>query len=270
MLDMQNVTKTFNNGTDNAVQALNNLSVKVNNGDFVVIVGSNGSGKSTIQNIVAGTQRLDSGKIFIKNLNVSDWSENRRAEFIGRVFQNPFMGTAPNMTIAENLAIASMRGKKRGFSFSLGHKVKMQMRDKLATLKMGLEDRLNAKIKLLSGGQRQAVTLLMASWVTPALFLLDEHTSALDPKSAEKIIMLTKEIVETGKITTLMVTHSMQQAANLGDRLIMLHKGRIVKDISGNEKKMLRPENILEMFEEIRFVEMLDESAAEMLQENYI
>jgi putative ABC transport system ATP-binding protein len=269
MLDIQNITKTFNCGTSNAVTALNNLSLKISSGEFVVIVGTNGSGKSTVQNIIAGTQKADSGEIFIKNINVTDWPENKRAKLVSRIFKNPFMGTAPNMTIAENFAIASQRGKTRGFSFALGHRIKNQIKDKLEKLHMGLEDRLDTKVKLLSGGQRQAVTLLMASWVTPELFLLDEHTAALDPKSAEKVIMLTKEIVESNKLTTVMATHSMQQAANLGDRLIMLNKGKVVKDISGEAKKMLCAEDILEMFEEIRYVEMLDESAAEMLQENY-
>lgn len=270
MLDIQNTTKTFNFGTNNAVKALDNLNLKVNGGEFVVVVGTNGSGKSTIQNIIAGTQKADSGNIFIKDINVTDWSECKRAKFVSRVFQNPFLGTAPNMTVVENFAVASLRGKRRVFGLAIGNKIKNQIKDKLAKLQLGLEDRLDTQVRMLSGGQRQAITLLMASWITPDIFLLDEHTSALDPRSAEKIIMLTKEIVESNKLTTIMVTHSMQQAANLGNRLIMLHKGRIVKDISGNEKKMLRPENILEMFEKIRFLEMLNESAAEMLKENYI
>ncbi|OGV49362.1 MAG: ABC transporter ATP-binding protein [Lentisphaerae bacterium GWF2_44_16] len=270
MLELINIYKTFNACSLSEVKSLVNFSLKINKGDFVTVIGTNGSGKSTLQNIISGTISPDSGSILIDNANVTNWREDKRASLIGRVFQNPFTGTAPGMTIAENLALAALRGKIRGLRWALRKKLVAQMKEKLSTLKMGIEDRLDAPVGTLSGGQRQAITLLMASWLEPKIFLLDEHTAALDPKSAEKIINLTKEIVESRKLTTLMVTHSMQQAANLGNRLIMMHRGRLVRDIQGEERNRLKTDDLLNMFEELRLLEQLDESAAEMLQENYI
>jgi putative ABC transport system ATP-binding protein len=198
------------------------------------------------------------------------WPEHRRAAHIGRVFQNPFSGTAPTMSIAENFAMASYRGKPRGLGWALSKELVEPLRARIASLRMGLEDRIDNAIGSLSGGQRQALTLLMASWLKPALLLLDEHTAALDPKSADKVISLSDEVIRRDNLTTLMVTHSMQQAVNLGDRIVMMHRGKVLHDFKGAEKKRLRPEDLLDRFEEIRRREQLDESAAAMLESLYI
>jgi putative ABC transport system ATP-binding protein len=198
------------------------------------------------------------------------WPEHRRAGLIGRVFQNPFSGTAPNMTIAENLALAARRGRRRGWDWALAPKLKAEIRDRIRQLNMGLEDRLDNAIGTLSGGQRQALTLLMATWLKPELLLLDEHTAALDPKSADKIIAVSEQIIARDKLTTLMVTHSMQQAATLGDRLIMMYQGRVIHDFEGAEKRRLRPDDLLAKFEAVRRGELLDAGAAEMLRGVYV
>lgn len=266
MLKITNAYKTFNAETPNEVKALRGVSLSLNPGDFVVVIGSNGSGKSTLQNAVAGAFILDSGKINVADRNVTTWAEHRRASLIGRVFQNPFSGTAPGMSIEENIALASRRGMFRGLGTLLNGKLRRQIQERISILKMGLEDRLSAPIGTLSGGQRQAITLLMATWNKPSILLLDEHTAALDPKSADKIIHLTKQIIDEQKLTALMVTHSMSQAANLGNRLVMMHKGKIARNIEGKRKQRVRPNDLLDMFEEIRRRELLDESAAEMLR----
>jgi putative ABC transport system ATP-binding protein len=270
MLLVDGISKTFHAGARDEVRSLCNIDLRVNDGEWVVVIGTNGSGKSTLLNCIAGTFPVDSGQIHVAGNNVTLWPEHRRAKWIGRVFQNPFAGTAPSMSIAENLALAVRRGLHRGLGWAVKKRLKSRLRERIATLRMGLEDRLDNKIGSLSGGQRQALTLLMATWLKPELLLLDEHTAALDPKSAEKVIHLTREIVTTHKITTLMVTHSMAQAATLGDRLIMLHKGGVIHDIAGTEKHRLTVEDLLARFEQVRRSDLLDPSAAELLRRNYV
>ncbi len=270
MLQVSAIHKTFNPGTVNEVRALRGVDLKIEEGSFVVVLGMNGSGKSTLLNAVAGSFRVDEGSIKIAGRDVTKWPEHRRASLIGRVFQNPFSGTAPDMSIAENFAMAASRGKRRGLGWALSKDLMGPLRDRVATLKMGLEDRLDNAIGSLSGGQRQALTLLMATWIKPSLLLLDEHTAALDPKSADQVIALSNEVIEKDGLTTLMVTHSMQQAVNLGDRIIMMNRGQIVHDFRGAEKQRLRAEDLLDCFEEIRRREQLDESAAAMLDQLYI
>ena len=270
MLEIRTVSKTFNPGTPNALCALRAVSLTVEDGSFLVIIGTNGSGKSTLLNAVAGSFCVDSGVISLAGQDITGWPEYRRAKLIGRVFQNPFNGTAANMSIAENLALAAFRGRPRRLGWSLRRQLVGKLRDGVAQLNMGLEDRLKNPISSLSGGQRQALTLLMATWRRPEVLLLDEHTAALDPKSADQVIALTDAIIRRDKLTTLIVTHSMQQAANLGDRLIMMHRGRIIQDFHGAEKKRIRVNDLLARFEEVRRAELLDETAAEMLRRAYI
>lgn len=270
MLDLQTISKTFNPRTPNEVRSLQSVNLKIEDGSFVVVIGTNGSGKTTLLNAVAGTFWVDSGSIYLAGTEVTQWPEHRRATLIGRVFQNPFSGTAPSMTIAENLALATKRGQSRGLGWALPRIVTTQFRDRVRELNMGLEDRLDNPIGSLSGGQRQALTLLMATWRKPKLLLLDEHTAALDPKSADQVIRMSDEVISRDKLTTLMVTHSMQQATNLGDRLIMMHRGRILHDFQGPEKYRLRINELLARFEDVRRSEQLDESAAELLQKSYI
>lgn len=270
MLELRALSKTFNPGTPNELRALEAINLTVNDGSFVVIIGTNGSGKSTLLNAVAGSFFVDSGSISLDAAEITNWPEHRRAKLIGRVFQNPFSGTAANMSIAENLALAAHRGKPQRLGWPLRKALLAEMRERVSRLNMGLDDRLKHPIGSLSGGQRQALTLLMATWLRPELLLLDEHTAALDPKSADQVIALTDTIVRHHKLTTLMVTHSMQQAANLGDRLIMMHRGRVIQDFSGAEKKRIRGDDLLARFEEVRRAELLDGSAAEMLRRVYI
>src|SRR6058998_1117580 len=270
MLEIRTVSKTFNPGTPNELLALQAVNLTVNDGSFVVIIGTNGSGKSTLLNAVAGSFCLDSGAIFLAGADITKWPEHKRAKLIGRVFQNPFSGTAANMSIAENLALAAYRGKPRRLGWPLGHALLSQFRDRVSQLNMGLEDRLKSPIGSLSGGQRQALTLLMATWLRPDLLLLDEHTAALDPKSADQVIRLSHEIIQRHKLTTLMVTHSMQQAVHLGDRIIMMHRGEMLHDLRGTERARVRPEDLLGRFEEVRRREQLDPATAEMLRQNYV
>ncbi len=270
MLDVHGITKTFNPGTLNAVYALQGVDLSIDDGSFVIVIGTNGSGKSTLLNAVAGTFFVDAGSIRISGRDVTRWPEHRRATLIGRVFQNPFSGTAPDMSIAENIALAARRGRRRGLGWALRGNVRDAMRERVQRLGMGLEDRLDNAIGTLSGGQRQALTLLMATWRKPDLLLLDEHTAALDPKSADQVIRLSEEVIARDKLTTLMVTHSMQQAAHLGDRLIMMYRGRTIHDFQGAERRRLRVEDLLARFEEVRRSEQLDESAAEMLRRMYV
>ena len=210
------------------------------------------------------------GKSSLAGRDVTRWPEHARAELIGRVFQNPFSGTSPSLTIEENLSLAALRGRGRGLGWGLKQSLVGRMRDEVSRLNMGLENRLDNAIGSLSGGQRQALTLLMATWLRPELLLLDEHTAALDPKSADLVIALTEQVVARDQLTTLMVTHSMHQAASLGDRLIMMHRGQIIHDFQGAEKRRLRPDDLLARFEEVRRAEQLDESAAEMLAAQYV
>lgn len=270
MLTVTNLEKTFNAGTANEVRALRGVSLHVPEGGFLVILGGNGSGKSTLLNAIAGSFPPDSGEIRIAGEDIARWPEHRRARLIGRVFQNPFTGTAPNMSVAENFALAARRGLGRGFGWALSKSLEDDLRDRVRELRMGLEDRLGNAIGSLSGGQRQALTLLMATWLKPALLLLDEHTAALDPKSADLVIRATSEIVGRHGLTTLMVTHSMQQAVNLGDRIVMMHRGAVACRFEGADKRRLRAQDLLERFEELRRREMLDESAAALLRKTYV
>jgi putative ABC transport system ATP-binding protein len=270
MLQLREVSKTFFPGTPNEVRALKNVSLQIDEGSFVIVIGTNGSGKSTLLNAVAGTFPLDRGTITVAGKDVTAWPEHRRASMLGRVFQNPFSGTAPNMTVAENLALAARRGLPRGLGALLPAAVHSELRDRVATLNMQLESRMNNPIGTLSGGQRQALTLLMATWRKPDLLLLDEHTAALDPKSADQIVRLTQRIVSEHRLTTMMVTHSMQQAATLGDRIIMMNHGQILADLSGATRRRIRAEDLVRRFDEIRRDEQLDPSAAQMLREGYV
>ncbi len=270
MLKLRNVWKTFHAGTPNEVRSLRGVDLDLEDGSFLIIIGTNGSGKSTLLNAVAGAWPVDAGTIQMDGRDVTRWPEYRRASLVGRVFQNPFSGTSPNLTIAENLALASRRGMRRGLGWARDGKTMDQIRDAVSRLNMGLENRLDNAIGSLSGGQRQALTLMMATWVKPRLLLLDEHTAALDPKSADQVIKLSEEIIARDQLTSLMVTHSMQQAVNLGDRLIMMHRGAVIHDYRGAEKRRLRPEDLLARFEDLRRADRLDESAAEMLQRTYV
>ncbi|HEV2495035.1 MAG TPA: ATP-binding cassette domain-containing protein [Terriglobia bacterium] len=270
MLEIHGARKVFNPSTPNEVRALQGVDLQVEKGSFTVVIGTNGSGKSTLLNAVAGTFYLDSGTIALGGIDITRWPEHQRAKLIGRVFQNPFSGTAPNLSVVENLALAARRGKPRRLGWSLSRGIIGELQERVRSLNMGLEGRLNNPIGTLSGGQRQALTLLMAAWLKPELLLLDEHTAALDPKSADQVIALTREIVERDRLTSLMVTHSMHQAAHLGDRLIMMHRGRIIQDFRGAEKTRIRADDLLARFEEVRRAEQLDETAAEMLRRAYI
>ena len=270
MLEIRRVFKTFNAGTPNEVRALQGVDLSIEPGSFVIVIGGNGSGKSTLLNAVAGTFPVDAGTIALNGSDVTRWPEHRRAAMIGRVFQNPFSGTAPSMSIAENLALATRRGRPRGLGWALGGKIRDEFRDRVRRLNMRLEDRLDNPIGSLSGGQRQALTLLMATWLEPKLLLLDEHTAALDPKSADQIIALSEEIVARDRLTTLMVTHSMHQAAQLGDRLVMMHRGAVLHDFHGADKRRLRADELLDRFEAVRRADQLDESAADMLRRLYV
>jgi putative ABC transport system ATP-binding protein len=270
VLQLRDLSKTFFAGTPNEVRALKDVSLQIDEGSFVTVIGTNGSGKSTLLNAVAGTFPLDRGAITLAGRDVTRWPEHRRAAMIGRVFQNPFSGTAPNMTVAENLALAARRGLHRGLGGLLPARIRSELRDRVATLNMQLEARMDNPIGTLSGGQRQALTLLMATWRRPDLLLLDEHTAALDPKSADQIVRLTQRIVSQQKLTTLMVTHSMQQAATLGDRIVMMNQGRVLADYSGAQRRRVRAEDLVRRFDQIRRDEQLDPSAAEMLRDAYV
>ena len=248
MLKITDLQKTFNPGTINAKTALDGLDLHLNDGDFVTVIGGNGAGKSTLLNAIAGVWKPDYGTIQIDGVDVTNMPEHKRAQFLGRVFQDPMKGTAPDMEIAENLAIAARRGTKRKFVWGVRKAEREKYKKLLADLELGLEDRLSAKVGLLSGGQRQAVTLLMATLRRPKLLLLDEHTAALDPKTAAKVLELTDRIVTENKLTTLMITHNMHDAIAHGNRLIMMHQGKIIVDISGEEKKNLTVEYLLDLF----------------------
>lgn len=248
MLVINNIYKTFNPNTVNEKTALNGVSLELKEGDFVTVIGGNGAGKSTLLNAVAGVWQVDNGKIFIDGIDVTKKPEHKRAKYLGRVFQDPMMGTAATMGIDENLALAARRGKFRGLGPGISKKEREYYRELLAELDLGLENRITAKVGLLSGGQRQAVTLLMASLKRPKLLLLDEHTAALDPKTAAKVLDTTEKIVRKDNLTTLMITHNMKDAIAHGNRLIMMNSGNIILDISGEEKKKLTVEDLLEKF----------------------
>ena len=248
MLDLQHISKTFNPGTVNAKTALRDLSLTLHEGDFVTVIGGNGAGKSTMLNAVAGSFSVDTGRIMIDGTDVTHLPEHKRAAFIGRVFQDPMMGTAPTMQIEENLALAARRGQRRGLKWGVTNAEREEYHEKLKKLGLGLEDRMTAKVGLLSGGQRQALTLLMASLKRPKLLLLDEHTAALDPTTAAKVLELSDKIVEENGLTAMMITHNMTDAIRHGNRLIMMNEGRIILDIAGEEKKKLTKRDLLERF----------------------
>jgi putative ABC transport system ATP-binding protein len=270
MLDIDNIRKTFYAGTPNEVRALQGVDLKIEDGSFVIVIGTNGSGKSTLLNAVAGSFYVDTGRLRLKGHDITRWPEHRRAKFIGRVFQNPFSGTAPSMTIAENLALAARRGRIRGLGWALGSANRSELFERVRAMGLGLENRLDNPIGSLSGGQRQSLTLLMAGLIKPDLLLLDEHTAALDPKSADQVIRLTEEVIRRDRLTTMMVTHSMHQAAHLGDRLIMMVRGKVAFDFQGAEKRRLTPEDLLARFDEVRRADQLDETATAMLQRQYV
>ena len=248
MLEITNLQKTFNPGTINAKTALAGLNLSLADGDFVTVIGGNGAGKSTLLNAIAGVWKPDYGTIMIDGVDVTNMPEHKRAQFLGRVFQDPMKGTSPDMEIAENLSIAARRGTKRKLVWGIRKNERERYRALLAPLELGLENRLSAKVGLLSGGQRQALTLLMATLNRPKLLLLDEHTAALDPKTAAKVLELTNKIVTENKLTTLMITHNMKDAITYGNRLIMMHEGRVIVDVSGEEKKALTVDALLALF----------------------
>lgn len=261
MLEVNHIFKTFNPGTINEKKALIDVSLSMEEGDFVTVIGGNGAGKSTMLNAVAGTWPVDSGSIVIDGIDVTGLPDFRRANLIGRVFQDPMTGTAATMQLEENLALAARRGRPRGLSWGVTAQEREVYKERLKKLNLGLEDRMTAKVGLLSGGQRQAVTLLMASMQKPKLLLLDEHTAALDPKTAKKVLDLTQEIVEQDHLTALMVTHNMRDAIAVGNRLIMMYEGTIMFDIKGEEKKKLTVEDLLRKFEEASGEEFADDAA---------
>lgn len=250
MLTLDHISKTFNPGTINEKRALDGLSLHLKPGDFVTVIGGNGAGKSTMLNAVAGVWPVDSGRIILDGVDVTAMPEYRRAQYIGRVFQDPMMGTAANMQIEENLALAARRGKKRTLRWGVTKAEREEYHEKLKSFGLGLEDRMTAKVGLLSGGQRQALTLLMATLVTPKLLLLDEHTAALDPATAEKVLDLTKKIVAENHITCLMITHNMHDALTLGNRTLMMDHGRIVLDVADEERAHMTVDGLLQRFAE--------------------
>lgn len=261
MLELKNITKVFNAGTINEKVALNNLSLTLNEGDFVTVIGGNGAGKSTMLNAVAGTYPVDAGSILIGGQDVTRLSEHRRAKFIGRVFQDPMIGTAADMCIDENMSLAMLRGKRRGLSWAISNKDRELYREMLSQLDLGLENRLTTKVGLLSGGQRQAITLLMASMNHPQILLLDEHTAALDPKTAAKVLALSDKIISEEGLTAMMVTHNMKDAIAHGNRLIMMNEGKIIFDVSGEEKKKLTVEDLMNAFAKLGGTEFANDRA---------
>ncbi len=261
MLKLENLRKTFNPGTINEKIALDGVDLLLQDGEFVTVIGSNGAGKSTLLNAIAGVWLVDEGKIYIDDVDVTKLSEDKRAKYIGRVFQDPMMGTAADMWIEENLALAHRRGKKRGLGQGITSEERQTFKVLLKEFDLGLEDRLSTKVGLLSGGQRQALTLIMATLQSPRLLLLDEHTAALDPKTASKVLDVTEKIVKKSGLTTFMVTHNMRDAITHGDRLLMLDRGKIILDIKGEEKKKLTVESLLERFEKASGEEFTSDAA---------
>lgn len=250
MLELKNIKKTFNKGTVNEKPALQGVNLVLNDGDFVTVIGGNGAGKSTTLNMIAGVYPVDEGKILLNGVNLTHMPEYKRAQYLGRVFQDPMKGTAAGMEIQENLALAFRRGQKRGIRWGITKEEQKEYKEALKILDLGLENRMSSKVGLLSGGQRQALTLLMATLKKPELLLLDEHTAALDPKTASKVLDITERIINQHHLTAMMVTHNMKDAIRLGNRLIMMHEGRIIYDVAGEEKKNLKVFDLLEKFEQ--------------------
>jgi putative ABC transport system ATP-binding protein len=269
-LRLKGVSLVFHPGTPNEVRALDTVNLELLRSTFTVVLGNNGSGKSSLLGAIAGSLPTASGQVHLDGQDVTHWAEQRRAHLIGRVFQDPFTGTASEMSLAENLTLASRRGGRRGFRQALTAGRREMIREKVARLGMGLEDRLDAPMGLLSGGQRQALTVLMATMVRPALLLLDEHTAALDPRSGELVTRLTQEVITEGGLTTLMVTHSLAQAVRLGDRVLVMHRGRLVYDNPDLRRHRLAEDDLLRLFDQLRWADQMDESAADMLRKAYV
>ena len=269
-LRLEKVSHVFHPGRPHEVRALDRVELELGRGTFTVVLGNNGSGKSSLLGAIAGSLAISSGSVVVDGRDVTHWSEHRRAGLIGRVFQNPFAGTASDLTIAENLVLSARRGGQRWLRPALGPDRRRTLQDQVARLGMGLESRLDTPMGLLSGGQRQALTVLMATMVRPSLLLLDEHTAALDPRSAEIVNQRTQDVIAEGGLTTLMVTHSLQQAVRMGDRVLMMHRGQIVQDVKGVRKRRLRVEELLDRFEENRNADLLDAPAAAMVLRNYV
>lgn len=259
MLKIKSINKGFNKGTVNETSIFNNFNLGINKGDFITIVGSNGAGKSTLLNIISGALELDTGNIFLEEKDITNLKEHKKSKFISRVFQDPTKGTSPSMTILENLSLADNKGSKFGLSLGVNKKKIEEFKNHLSILNLGLEDKINTKVGMLSGGQRQALSLLMATLNTPKILLLDEHTAALDPKTSENIINLTNKIVKEKNITTIMITHNLNHAIEFGNRLLMMHRGEIILDIGRLEKKNLTKNDLIEEFNKITFKEELSD-----------
>jgi putative ABC transport system ATP-binding protein len=269
-LRLEAVSHAFYRGTASEVRALDQVDLELERGTFTVVLGTNGSGKSSLLNAIAGSLALAGGRVYLDGREVTHWAEQRRARLVSRVFQNPFTGTASDLSVAENLVLADRRGGQRWLRPGLGRDRRKAIGERVAQLGMGLEDRLDTPIGMLSGGQRQALTVLMATMVRPTLLLLDEHTAALDPRSAEQVIKLTQGAITAGGLTTLMVTHSMGQAVQLGDRVLVMHRGRIVHDLADIRRRRLTEDDLLQLFDQLRWADRLDESAAAMLRRAYV
>lgn len=261
MLEIKNICKTFHPGTINEKKALNGVNLTLEDGDFVTVIGGNGAGKSTLLNMVAGVHTADAGQILLDGIDVTNLPEHKRAKYLGRVFQDPMMGTAADMWIEENLALAARRGLRRTLRWAITKKEREEFKEMLRPLGLGLEKRLSTKVGLLSGGQRQALTLLMAAMKKPKLLLLDEHTAALDPKTAATVLALSDQFIEEGKLTAMMVTHNMKDAIAHGNRLIMMHEGQVILDIRGEEKKKLTVEQLLDAFTKASGAEFANDRA---------
>ena len=251
MLKLHNVSVTFNANTPNEIAALSNISLEVAEGDFITVIGANGAGKSTLFNVIAGTAPVNRGKIILDQIDVTDWAEYRRSLHIGRVFQNPATGTCPGLTIRENLSLAALRGKSLGFARGVKESNQQWFHDLVRSVNLGLETRLDTDVSLLSGGQRQAITLLMATMIRPKLLLLDEHTAALDPNASAQVIELTVKLARDSGLTVIMITHSMQQAAAIGNRVLMMNRGRILADIAGAERANLQYGDLIDYFRKL-------------------
>jgi putative ABC transport system ATP-binding protein len=269
-LRLEAVSHVFHQDTPGEVRALDRVDLELERGTFTVILGTNGSGKSSLLNAIAGSLALTAGRVYLDGREVTRWTEQRRARLISRVFQNPFTGTASDLSVAENLALAGRRGSQRWLRRALGRDQRRVLRETVTPLGMGLEDRLDTSMGLLSGGQRQALTVLMATMVRPTLLLLDEHTAALDPRRAEQVIRLTQKAIAVGGLTTLMVTHSITEAVQLGDRVLVMHRGRVAYDLADVRRRRLTEDDLLQLFDQLQWADRLDESAAEMLRRAYV
>jgi putative ABC transport system ATP-binding protein len=270
VLRLESATHIFHAGSASETRALDGVDLELEPESSTVVLGTNGSGKSSLLNAIAGSLPLAQGRVYLQGQEVTRWPEQRRARLIGRVFQNPFTGTASDLSVAENLVLAGARGSRRGLHPGLGRDRRAAIQERVARLGLGLEQRLDIPMGQLSGGQRQALTVLMATMVQPTLLLLDEHTAALDPRSAEQVIRLTQQAITESRLTTLMVTHSMAQAVQLGDRVLIMHRGRLAYDLSNVRQRRLTENDLLQLFDQLRWGDRLDESAASMLQRVYV